>query len=215
MPTNPPASPPPLILASASPARLALLRRAGIDPRVVVSGVDEDELEASLGPDARPADVALTLARAKARAVAALPDSRGALVVGCDSVLDFEGRALGKPDTAEEAVARWFEMRGRSGVLLTGHWLVDGTTGKEAGEVAATTVHFGEPSDEEVFAYVASGEPLEVAGAFKIDGLGGAFVDGLEGDHSNVVGLSKPLLRKLVIELGHSYTAYWGAVADA
>jgi septum formation protein len=208
MPTSA-ATPPPLILASASPARLELLRRAGFDPRVVVSEVDEDALEAGLGPDAEPAAVALTLARAKARAVAARPDSAGALVVGCDSVLDFEGRALGKPDDPEEAVARWFEMRGRSGVLLTGHWLVDRTSGAEAGEVAATTVHFGEPSDEEVFAYVATGEPLQVAGAFTVDGLGGAFVAGLEGDHSNVVGLSKPLLRKLIIELGHSYTAYW------
>ena len=100
-------------------------------------------------------------------------------------------------------------MRGRSGVLLTGHWLVDRATGKEAGEVAATVVHFGEPSDEEILAYVATGEPLRVAGAFTIDGLGGAFVERLEGDHSNVIGLSKPLLRKLMADLGLNYTAYW------
>jgi len=136
------------------------------------------------------------------------------LVVGCDSVLEFGGRALGKPDTAEEAVARWHAMRGRSGVLLTGHWLVDRATGKETGEVAATVVYFGEPSDEEVLAYVASGEPLRVAGAFTIDGLGGAFVDRLEGDHSNVVGLSRPLLRKLMAELGLDYTAYWRVPAQ-
>lgn len=206
-----PQTPPPLVLASASPARLALLRRAGLDPAVAVSGVDEGALEAALGPDPAAGDVALTLAQAKARAVAARPESAGAIVVGCDSVLEFEGRALGKPEDAEEAVARWFEMRGRSGVLRTGHWLVDNSTGKEAGEVASTTVHFAEPSDEEVFAYVATGEPLRVAGAFTIDGLGGAFVAGIDGDHSNVVGLSKPLLRKLIIELGHSYTGYWSA----
>jgi septum formation protein len=212
-----------LVLASASPARLALLRAGGFTPRVLVSGVDEDAVEAALGPDAAPSDVALELARAKARAVAALPETDGALVVGCDSILEFEGQALGKPADAEEAVARWYAMRGKSGRLLTGHWLVDraaadgvGDVGKvgavrEVGEVATTVVHFGEPSDEEVLAYVATGEPLLVAGAFTIDGLGGAFVERLEGDHSNVVGLSKPLLRKLMADLGVNYTAYWGA----
>jgi septum formation protein len=126
-------------------------------------------------------------------------------------VLDFEGKAFGKPDTAEEVVERWRRMRGRFGVLLTGHWLVDRSTGKEVGEVAGTTVRFGEPSDEEVRAYVAAGEPLHVAGGFTIDGLGGVFVESIEGDHSNVVGLSKPLLRKLVAALGHDITAYWTA----
>jgi septum formation protein len=206
-----PQTPPPLVLASASPARRELLTRAGLAPRVVVSGVDEDALEAALGPAATPAEVALVLAQAKARAVAALPETEGALVVGCDSLLEFEGQSLGKPATVEEAVARWYEMRGRAGRLLTGHWLVDRSSGKEIGEVATTTVHFGEPSDEEVFAYIATGEPLHVAGAFTIDGIGGAFIDGIEGDHSNVVGLSKPLLRKLVNELGYSYAAYWAA----
>jgi septum formation protein len=204
-----PANLPPLVLASASPARLALLRNAGFDPRVVVSGVDEDALEEALGADATPYDVALTLAQAKCRAVAALAETENALVIGCDSVLEFEGQALGKPDTAEEAVARWYAMRGRSGVLLTGHWLIDRSSGKEAGDVAATVVHFGEPSDEEILAYVATGEPLRVAGAFTIDGLGGAFVERLEGDHSNVVGLSKPLLRRLMGEVGVNYTSYW------
>jgi septum formation protein len=209
-----PTTPPPIVLASASPARLSLLRRAGFDPRVLVSGVDEDAIEAALGPRATPSEVALALGQAKCRAVAALPQTDGALVIGCDSVLEFDGRPLGKPDTPEEAVARWYAMRGRSGVLLTGHWLIDRATGKEAGEVAATTVHFGDPSDEEILAYVASGEPLRVAGAFTIDGLGGAFVERLEGDHSNVIGLSKPLLRKLMAEVGLNYTAYWGPAAE-
>jgi septum formation protein len=205
---------PPVILASASPARLSLLRDAGFDPRVLVSGVDEDAIEAALGPDAIPADVALELARAKARAVAGLPDSEGALVIGCDSILEFEGQALGKPNDAQEAVSRWYAMRGKSGRLLTGHWLVDRTTGGEVGSVATTVVHFGEPSDEEILAYVAAGEPLRVAGAFTIDGLGGAFVAGLEGDHSNVIGLSKPLLRRLMGDLGLNYTAYWSTAAQ-
>jgi septum formation protein len=124
-------------------------------------------------------------------------------------VLDLDGVALGKPADAEEAVRRWHAMRGRSGVLRTGHWLVDTATGRSASATASTTVHFADVSDAEVAAYVATGEPLHVAGAFTVDGLGGAFVTGIAGDHHNVVGVSLPLLRELVRELGHDWTALW------
>ena len=189
---------PRFVLASSSPARLKLLRQVGIEPEVVVSGVDESSVT---GP---PADVALTLAVRKAAAVAR--GLSGALVLGCDSVLDLDGEALGKPLDAADAVARWRRMRGRSGVLVTGHCLVDTTTGRDAAEVASTVVHFADISDEEVDSYVATGEPLRVAGAFTIDGLGGLYVNGVEGDPQNVIGLSLPLLRRLLLALGHRAT---------
>lgn len=198
-------SPAPLVLASASPARLATLRSAGLDPVVVVSGVDESQLDGL-----PPAELARRLAELKSAAVAGrtdLPD--GALVLGCDSVLELDGAALGKPADADEAVERWRAMRGRTGVLLTGHCLTDTASGRVAVATAATTVHFAEVTDDEVAAYVATGEPLAVAGAFTVDGLGGAFVTGIEGDHHNVVGVSLPLLRELVAELGHSWTDLW------
>ncbi|HEX6916589.1 MAG TPA: Maf family protein [Phycicoccus sp.] len=204
-----------LLLASASPARLATLRAAGLDPLVRVSSVDEDAAlaaaEALHGP-LTAADVALLLARAKAEDVVrdlGPGDVGGAdLVLGCDSVLELEGEVHGRPADATEAVARWRRMRGRTGTLHTGHWLVDrrapdaGGSGGLVGGTASTVVHFADLSDEEVEAYVATGEPLRVAGAFTIDGLGGAFVAAVEGDPSNVVGVSLPLLRELVIELG-------------
>ena len=192
---------PRLVLASASPARLRTLRAAGIEPDVVVSGVDESTVT---GP---PADVALTLAVRKAMAVAA--GQRDALVLGCDSVLELDGEAHGKPADAAEAVARWRRMRGRNGVLHTGHCLVDTTSGRRAADVASTVVHFADVTDEEVSAYVATGEPLHVAGAFTVDGLGGAFVERVEGDHHNVVGLSLPLLRRLLDDLGHRFVDLW------
>jgi septum formation protein len=138
-----------------------------------------------------------------------------ALVLGCDSVLELGGEALGKPESAEVAIERWREMRGRSGVLHTGHCLREAATGRVAAATASTTVHFADVSDEEIAAYVATGEPLWVAGAFTIDGLGGAFVESIEGDHHNVVGVSLPLLRGLVVELGHSWTGLWNAVSPA
>lgn len=197
-----------LILASASPARLATLRAAGVEPEVVVSGVDEDAYGGRT-----PADLALTLAQAKARAVAARPDVGGGVVLGCDSVLDLDGEALGKPADASEAVARWQHMRGKSGVLCTGHWLVDLDSGHETGATASTTVHFADLGDDEIDAYVATGEPLKVAGGFTIDGLGGPFVSGIEGDHHTVVGLSLPLVRELLGDLGHRWTDLWSTSA--
>ena len=174
---------------------------------MIVSGVDEDQLG-----DLPPAELALQLAELKCAAVAGrddLPD--GALVLGCDSVLELDGQALGKPDDAADATARWRAMRGRSGVLHTGHCLRDTASGHVASATASTTVHFAEVTDDEIAAYVATGEPLHVAGAFTIDGLGGAFVTRIEGDHHNVVGLSLPLLRELLAELGRSWVDLWAA----
>ncbi|MFD7719586.1 Maf family protein [Streptomyces sp. NPDC059814] len=193
-----------LVLASASPARLGLLRQAGFAPEVIVSGVDEDALSAP-----SPAELALVLAEAKAAAVAALPEVAGALVIGCDSVLELDGEALGKPADAEDATARWKSMRGRSGVLRTGHSLTDTAAGRTVSETASTTVRFGEPTDAEIAAYVASGEPLHVAGAFTLDGRSAPFVDSIDGDPGNVIGLSLPLLRRLLGELGIPVTDLW------
>ncbi|MEU0372773.1 nucleoside triphosphate pyrophosphatase [Streptomyces sp. NPDC006283] len=199
---------PRLVLASASPARLNLLRQAGLAPEVIVSGVDEDAIDAPT-----PAELALVLAEAKATAVAARPEAAGALLIGCDSVLELDGEALGKPADAEEATARWKAMRGRAGVLQTGHCLIDTATGRRASATASTVVRFGEPTDAEIAAYVASGEPLHVAGAFTLDGRSAPFIDGIDGDAGNVIGLSLPLLRKLFAELGFSITDFWAASA--
>ena len=195
----------PLVLASASPARLATLRSAGIEPVVIVSGVDEGRVQ-----DLPPVELALQLAELKCAAVAGregLPDD--ALVLGCDSVLELDGQVLGKPRDAADAADRWKQMRGRSGVLHTGHSLRDTSSGRVAAATGSTTVHFAEVSDAEIAAYVATGEPLDVAGAFTVDGLGGAFVTGIEGDHHNVVGLSLPLVRELTAELGRSWIDLW------
>jgi septum formation protein len=191
-----------IILASSSTARLGLLRGAGLDPRVIVSGVDESAFTANT-----TAELAEILATAKATAVAErLADG---VVIGCDTMLDLDGRALGKPHTAEEATRRWREMAGRAGTLVTGHCVIDAASGRRATAVAETIVRFGTPDDDEVAAYVASGEPLRVAGAFTIDGLGGWFVDGIEGDHGNVVGISLPLLRRLFGELNMAVHRLW------
>ena len=216
-----------LLLASASPGRRSTLAAAGIDASVAVSGVDEDAVLAeaeqrfgALGPDA----AVLVLARAKAEAVAyEHPDgpseedaaARGTIVLGCDSMLEHDGEALGKPADAAQATARWQMMRGRSGTLHTGHWIVDcrepvdGGTGATLGATSSTIVHFANLTDAEIEAYVATGEPLAVAGAFTIDGLGGPFISGVEGDPHSVVGLSLPLLRDLLAEIGLTVMDLW------
>jgi septum formation protein len=196
-----------LVLASASPARLGVLRAAGVRPEVRVSGVDEDVITA---PD--PSALVLALAEAKAAAVVR-PDDDDLLVLGCDSLLDLDGTAYGKPWTPEEATRRWALLGGRSGVLRTGHALLSVRGGEvvaSAADVASTEVRFGTPSPDEVAAYVATGEPLEVAGAFTIDGRGGWFVDGVDGDPGTVIGLSLPLLRGLLQRVGVAVTDLWG-----
>lgn len=233
------------MLASASPARRKLLQAAGIDPEIVVSGVDESSVAAD-----GPAELCLVLARLKAQAVvdrlttsanagtstgaAGTSTNTGAgattgtstntgtgsagtntgtvadaLVLGCDSVLSFDGEIFGKPVDADDALKRWQRMRGASGVLHTGHHLVDLAGGRHAEAVASTVVHFAEVSDAEIAAYVATGEPLHVAGAFTIDGIGGSFVEGVAGDPGTVVGLSLPLLRRLLTELDRSIVDLW------
>lgn len=200
-----------LILASKSPARTKLLREAGIRHDVLVSEVDELAVAASYGP-LDPYDTALLLARAKAEAVASLDAAEESLVIGCDSVFEFDGEAHGKPYEPAVAIERISRMRGRSGVLHTGHWLVDTRddgSGATIGAVSSATVHFGDMSDAEVRAYVATGEPLHCAGSFTIDGLGGAFIDRVDGDPHAVVGLSIATLRGLLHAAGVSVTAFW------
>ncbi|MEW2473814.1 nucleoside triphosphate pyrophosphatase [Micromonospora gifhornensis] len=200
-----------LVLASASPARRKTLQAAGIEPDVLVSGVDE-----SLVVTERAEDLCLELARLKAQAVVARlrpADDQRTLVLGCDSVLAFEGQILGKPADPDDATARWERMRGRSGVLHSGHCLVDVEAGRQAEAVASTVVHFADISDHEIATYVGTGEPLAVAGAFTIDGLGGPFVERIEGDPSTVIGLSLPLLRRLLAELDLRITDLWTKVA--
>lgn len=199
---------PTFVLASASPARLSTLRAAGLDPEVMVSGVDESTVEST-----SPRMLCATLARMKAEAtvdrIQHRAGDRSKIVLGCDSVLEFDGEIMGKPVDRADASARWHRMRGRSGVLHTGHCLVDVETGRMAEAVTSTTVHFSDVTDEEVAAYVATGEPLHVAGAFTIDGLGGWFVERIEGDHGTVIGVSLPALRRLLGELGTSVAAAW------
>ena len=209
---------PTLVLASSSPARLKILRDAGLDPVVDVADVDEPGVVARYEERAGAAlsadEVALVLARAKAEVVAGRVE--GALVLGCDSVLELDGEVHGKPTGPAEATARWRRMRGREGVLHTGHWLVDtrdAPAGSAAtiGAVASTVVRFADITDAEIAAYVATGEPLRVAGAFTLDGLGGPFVEGVDGDPHTVVGLSLPLLRRLMVEVGVAWPSLWRA----
>ena len=192
-----------LLLASTSPARKKLLSEAGIVFEAIAPGVDEDEVVAKLAPS-NAHDLTLWLARAKAKAVMGED-----LVLGCDSALWFQGEILGKPKFPEIAFKRWQQMRGNFGELFSGHYLVDHRSGKEVGLVTSTKVHFADLSDEDIEKYVATKEPLEVAGAFTIDGLGGAFVERIEGDYHTVVGLSLVALRKMMNELGRDYLSLW------
>ena len=192
-----------LLLASTSPARKRLLTDAGIVFETRSPGVDEDALVEAVKPPTIQ-DMTLLLARAKAEAV-----TFDGLVLGCDSALLLDGEMLGKPHLPEVAIARWQKMRGQTGVLCSGHWLIDGETGEATGKVTQTTVKFANLTDEQIHKYVATGEPLQVAGAFTIDGIGGAFVERIEGDYHTVVGLSLVALRELVTELGHDYQSLW------
>jgi septum formation protein len=219
-----------LILASQSPARTKLLSNAGIRHEVLVSDVDEDAVQARYGVT-DPHDTALLLARAKAEAVASLPEAEGALVIGCDSVFEFDGEAHGKPYTAEVARERMLRMSGRMGVLHTGHWLVDCRdtdtdstdtadgvgSGATLGSVSSAEVHFLDMSEEEIDAYIATGEPLQCAGSFTIDGYGGAFIRKVDGDPHAVVGLSISTLRGLLGQAKVGITELWtgGAVDPA
>ena len=207
-----------LLLASTSPARLALLRAGGIEPATLAPGVDEDAVAAyssEIGLIKSTADMVHVLAKAKAEAVLDHPDARGAVIIGCDSSLEFDGEALGKPHEVEVARARWMAMRGRAGTLYSGHWVIDnrnpepGVTPPSVGRVSSSIVHFADLTDLEIDAYVATGEPLKVAGAFTIDGLGGAFLRSIEGDAHTVIGLSLTTLRELVRSLGIEYTSLW------
>jgi septum formation protein len=198
-----------LVLASASPARLATLRAAGVEPEVVVSGVDEDGVRA-----ASPAELAGRLARMKAEAVAGrLGADRlhvgPEIVLGCDSVFELDGAEYGKPVDAADAVARWKAMRGRTGTLHTGHHVINLGSDRATEAVGSADVTFAAVSDGEIDAYVATGEAMKVAGGFTIDGLGGPFVERVDGDPHTVVGVSLPLLRRLLVDLGVEWPSLW------
>lgn len=226
-----------LVLASQSPSRRRVLDQAGVVFDVEVSSVDEPAVveAASAGAELGAAETALLLARAKAEAVAALPASRNTLVLGCDSVFELDGVTYGKPYEVDVAVERWQQMRGRTGTLHTGHWLVDAGTAAttaehswlgsaamtkgplgvpestltSAGETVSSQVRFAEPSDEQIRAYAESGEALHCAGAFTLEGRGAAFIDRVEGDPNAVIGLSPAALNRLLSEFGRSITTFW------
>jgi septum formation protein len=215
-----------LVLASTSPARLVLLRNGGIEPICIAPQVDEDLVAAvaeAEGLIKSTADVVGFLARAKAEAVLNHPDAIDSFIIGCDSSLEFAGESLGKPHLPEVARNRWLAMRGQSGKLFSGHHLIDNrisadvaarqnNSGRPAvNRVSSATVHFANLGDAEIDAYVATGEPLKVAGAFTIDGLGGAFIRAIEGDPHTVIGLSLPTLREMAIELGVDYFSLWNS----
>ena len=191
-----------LVLASTSPTRLRVLRSAGLDPEVAVSGVDESV------PDGMDAAAAVAVL-AERKAVAVVPRFADALVLGCDSIVDLDGRLLGKPSSSVEATEWWRSMRGRTATVWTGHCVIDGRTGASAAWTSEADVRFGRPSDDEIGAYVATDEPLGAAGAFRLDGLSAAFIDSITGDPGTVHGVSVPALRLLLAELGVEITDLW------
>jgi septum formation protein len=206
-----------VVLGSASPGRRTVLRQAGIEPLVIVSGVDEDAVTASVGPIRTPAEITAALAAAKAGRVAETLEpavAADSVVIGCDSMLYSGGRLLGKPGTPEAARAQWQLISGNAGQLHTGHCVIrlrNGETVWRGVENTVTTVHFATPTDEEIDTYIASGEPLRVAGGFTLDGLGGWFVDAVDGDPSAVIGIGLPTVRRLINAAGLSIPELWAA----
>lgn len=208
-----------LILGSASSSRARILTQADIAFTVRISDVDEPAAVAAaqakaadMGARLTPALEAQLLADLKAAAIAGLPDIQAGLdtlVLGCDSVFELDGVSYGKPYEVDVAVQRWKLMRGRTGILHTGHTLIDAATGIRAQRTLSTSVTFGEPSETEIRRYAESGEPLNCAGGFTIDGRGSAFVDAVEGDHLSVIGVSPAALNSMLAELGHSITDFW------
>jgi septum formation protein len=204
-----------LVLASSSPARLALLRQAGIEPEIVLPNANEEALTEAArqqDPELKAEQLVALLAKAKAESVLSLPSTQGALVLGGDSALEFQGQILGKPHEPEVAIKRWQHLSGNHGVLHSGHYLVDNRFPNNpvgASMVSSTKVFFSKLSDQEIRDYVETGEPLKVAGAFTIDGLGGAFIDRIEGDSHTVVGLSLKVLRELATGFGVHYPSFW------
>lgn len=197
----------PFVLASASPARRQLLEIAGLSPVVQPSDIDESLVQVT-----DPHQLVTILSRSKAEAVAhqrRLAQSGNALILGCDSVLHFAGEIHGKPVSPAAAIQRWQQMRGQTGTLLTGHALLDMERQQSLVQVQTTEVKFAQVSDAEIAAYVATGEPLQCAGAFALDGRGGLFVEAIHGCHSNVIGLSLPLLRQMLLALGYPLSDFW------
>ncbi len=193
---------PQFVLASASPARRRLLQGIGINPIVHVSHFDESQII-----HADPQILVESLAKAKADAVA--QHRQDSLILGCDSLLLVQGHIHGKPQSTQEAIARWQMMRGNDGLLYTGHALIDQTQNRAIVHCGITKVYFAEVDDQSIAAYIDSGEPMQCAGCFALEGKGGLFVEKIEGCHSNVIGLSLPLLRRMMTELGHQISDFW------